>query len=137
MPTLTCQVDIDAPIQEVWTRFTEPDHVTNWYFANDEWHAPSASNDLRVGGEFEIRMEEKDGDAGFDFTGTYTEVKEPNKIAYEITDGRVVDIAFAEKDGVTTVTETFEAEDENSGIQQQEGWQAILDNFKHYCEQGE
>ncbi len=137
MPTHTCQADINAPIQDVWTRFTEPDHVTNWYHANDEWHAPRASNDLRVGGEFEIRMEAKDASTGFDFTGTYTEVDEPNKIAYEIADGRIVDIDFSEEDGVTTVTESFEAEDENSGVQQRDGWQAILDNFKKYCEDGE
>lgn len=134
MPTLTCQVDINAPVNEVWTRFTEPDHVTKWYFASEDWHAPSATNDLRVGGEFTIEMAAKDQSAGFDFKGTYTEVDEPNKIAYELADGRVVDIYFSEEGGVTTVAEHFATEHENAEADQQEGWQSILDSFKKYCE---
>ncbi len=134
MPNLTCQVDINAPIDQVWTRFTEPDHVTKWYFASEDWHAPHASNDLRVGGEFTIEMEAKDQSSSVDFTGTYTEVDEPRKIAYEIADGRTVDITFEEKDGVTTVTESFATEDANSDAHQQKGWQSILESFKRYCE---
>ncbi|WP_343856226.1 hypothetical protein [Fulvivirga kasyanovii] len=32
------------------------------------------------------------------------------------------------------MTETFEAEGENSVEMQRDGWQAILDNFKKYTE---
>ena len=134
MPTLTCTVTIPAPRQTVWERFTAPEHVTQWYFAADTWHAPRATNDLRVGGEFTIRMEERDGPSGFDFTGTYTAVQPPRHLAYALTDGRVVHVDFAEADGATTVTETFDTEDANADEQQRAGWQAILDNFKRYCE---
>ena len=134
MSTLTCKVTVSAPREDVWARFTEPDHVTNWYFADEGWHAPSAQNDLRVGGEFTIRMEERDGDAGFDLTGTYTAVEEPRHIAYALHDDRVVHIDFAEEGGETTVTEVFTTEDATADEDQHAGWQKILDNFKRYCE---
>ena len=135
MPKLTCETTVDAPASEVYAKFTDPAHVTRWYHARDDWHAPSASNDLRVGGEFAIRMEPRDGSAGgFDFTGTYTAVQPERHLAYALADGRVVHIDFAESGGATTVTETFDAEDENAGAEQQQGWQAILDHFKRYCE---
>ena len=63
-------------------------------------------------------------------------VQPERHLAYALADDRVVHIDFAEADGVTTVTEAFDSEDENAGKEQQEGWQAILDNFKKYVEEG-
>ncbi|WP_281347209.1 SRPBCC domain-containing protein [Xanthovirga aplysinae] len=51
-----------------------------------------------------------------------------------IDDGRRVSVKFNEDNGSTKVVETFEIEDENSIEMQQQGWQAILDNFKKYVE---
>jgi hypothetical protein len=39
------------------------------------------------------------------------------------------------KENDTHILTTFDAEDTNSMEQQQEGWQAILNNFKKYAEQ--
>ncbi len=102
--------------------------------AGRHWHTPSATNDLRTGGSFTSRMEAKDGSFGFDFGGTYSEVIDGQKIAYAMSDGRTVEILFQENDGVTTVTETFDAETENSAEMQKAGWQSIIDNFKSYVE---
>ena len=42
---------------------------------------------------------------------------------------------FTSVDGQNTiVTESFEAEETNSTNKQRDGWQAILNNFKKYCE---
>jgi hypothetical protein len=49
-------------------------------------------------------------------------------------DGRKVNVTFEEKDGITYITENFEAETENSVELQQSGWQGILNNFKTYVE---
>ncbi|MTI23515.1 SRPBCC domain-containing protein, partial [Fulvivirga kasyanovii] len=80
------------------------------------------------------RMEAKDGSMGFDFGGVYDEVKTNAKIRYTMDDDRKVSILFKEENGKTRVTETFEAEGENSVEMQRDGWQAILDNFKKYAE---
>lgn len=131
---INVNANIQAPIDVVWDAFTDPDAITSWNAASDTWHCPKAENDLRVGGRFLSRMEARDGSAGFDFTGTYTEVTPHERIAYTIDDGRDVDVRFTAGDVRTEVSVTFEAEDENSIEMQREGWQEILTNFKKYVE---
>lgn len=128
------QTKIKAPEEKVWQYWTEPKHITNWNFASDDWHTPYAENDLKPGGKFLSRMEAKDGSNGFDFAGTYDEVKPYDLITYSLGDQRKVKIEFIPGDGETILTETFDAEESYSVEQQQQGWQAILDNFKRYVE---
>lgn len=131
---ITVAATIFANNQKVWDYYTMPGHITKWNFASDDWHCPSAGNDLRVGGKFNSRMEAKDGSFGFDFEGIYDEVFDNKKISYTMPDDRQVTIVFEEQDGTTKVTTTFDAETENSVELQKNGWQAILDNFKKYVE---
>src|SRR5690606_24405788 len=79
---------ISADTKKVWDYFSKPEHITQWNYAVDDWHWPSAENDLRTGGRFKSRMEAKDGSAGFDFEGVYDEVIDHKKIAYTMPDGR-------------------------------------------------
>lgn len=132
---ITIKASIHAPVSKVWDYFTGPQHVTHWNNASPDWHTPSASNDLRVGGSFVYRMEARDGSFGFDFGGTYTNVKPGEYIAYVMGDGRKVETFFTADGDKTTVTETFDPESQNSIEMQTMGWQAILDNFKKYTEQ--
>jgi uncharacterized protein YndB with AHSA1/START domain len=131
---ITVKTTITAPIEKVWACWTEPKHITEWTFASDDWCSPQAENDLSVGGSFLTRMQAKDGSMGFDFNGVYTEVVENEKISYTLEGGRKVDVAFVQKHGLTTVTESFDPETENPLEMQRAGWQAILDNFKKYVE---
>lgn len=131
---VTVSATINGPLEKTWNYFTEPEHIKNWYFASDDWHAPRATNDVQPGGKFTTRMEAKDGSMGFDFEGTYTEVKKYESIAYDIADGRHVKVLFENTGGQSTVTETFEIENMNPADVQRGGWQAILDNFKKYVE---
>lgn len=131
---VTIETTVDAPVQKVWDAWTEPEHIMQWNAASDDWHTPSATNDLREGGTFTSRMEAKDGSMGFDFGGTYTKVIEHKQIDYTMSDGRTVSVMFDEHDGHTHITETFVAETENSVEMQRAGWQSILDNFKKYTE---
>lgn len=131
---ITINATINAPVQKVWTYYTEPEHVMQWNFASDDWMCPSATNDLRVGGTFTSRMEAKDGSFGFDFSGTYTEVTPNKRITYTMEDGRNVEINFSETNGLTTVTTIFDPETENPEEMQRQGWQAILSNFKKHVE---
>jgi len=131
---ITIEASIHASMEQVWQCWTQPEHITKWNQASDDWHTPHAENDLRVGGKFSSRMESKDGKYGFDFGGVYDAVEPYRRIAYTIGDGRAVHITMEPVDGGTHVVETFEAESENSVELQRQGWQAILDNFKRYVE---
>lgn len=132
--TITVEATVHAPIEKVWQYWTEPRHITQWSNASDEWHAPHAENDLRVGGSFLTRMEAKDGSFGFDFGGVYDEVRTNELISYTMGDGRKVSISFNSQENDTKIIETFEAESSHSIEMQEAGWQAILNNFKKYCE---
>lgn len=121
-------------MSQVWDAWNNPSHITHWAFADDTWEAPSAENDLRIGGKFKTVMAAKDGSASFDFAGTYTNVIEHQLIEYDMTDGRHVKIEFSETPEGVKVVETFDPENENPEDMQRDGWQSILNNFKKYVE---
>lgn len=131
---ITVESTVHAPVETVWKYWTEPTHIKRWNSASDDWHTPFAENDLRPGGKFLTRMEAKDGSFGFDFGGTYDEVKLHEVIAYTMGDRRKVKITFKGKENAAEVIETFDAETENPIEAQRQGWQAILNNFKKYVE---
>ncbi len=131
---ITIRTTVEAPVEKVWEYWTEPNHITKWNAASDDWHTPFAENDLRLGGKFLSRMEAKDGSFGFDFAGTYDEVKTNEVIAYSMEDGRTVSITFKANGDKTEIVETFDPESENPVDMQRQGWQAILDRFKNYVE---
>jgi predicted 3-demethylubiquinone-9 3-methyltransferase (glyoxalase superfamily)/uncharacterized protein YndB with AHSA1/START domain len=134
-PTVvTVQTTVQAPIEKVWEMWTKPEHITNWNFAIDAWHSPKAENDLKVGGQFNYRMEAKDGSMGFDYTGTYTAINAHKSIAFTLDDNRKVQVHFSVVDEGTFVMETFAVEDSNDVEMQKNGWQSILNNFKKYVE---
>jgi uncharacterized protein YndB with AHSA1/START domain len=137
-PQITIETTINAPIEKIWEYWTAPEHITKWCNASDDWHAPHATNDLKIGGTFTTRMEAKDGSAGFDFGGTYTTIEEFKKIEYTMggEDARKVSIEFIPEDGAVKILETFEAENQNPLEMQKAGWQSILDNFKKHVTAG-
>ncbi|MZQ86741.1 polyketide cyclase [Paenibacillus sp. 5J-6] len=132
--TVTVETTVHAPVEQVWEFWTQPEHITQWSFASDDWHAPRAENDLKVGGTFVTRLEAKDGSFGFDLGGVYDEVRTHEFISYTMGDGRKVEISFIRQDNDTKVIESFDAETANPVEMQKAGWQAFLDNFKTYSE---
>ncbi len=131
---ITVSVIVHANLSQTWEAFTSPASIVRWNFASGDWCCPRATNDLRVDGDFNYRMESTDGKAGFDFCGTYTRVLPRNRIEYVLGDGRTVSIEFRDRGQKTEVIETFEAETANPLELQKQGWQAILDNFKKHAE---
>jgi uncharacterized protein YndB with AHSA1/START domain len=122
-----------SPVQ-AWKAFTTPNSIIQWNFASDDWCCPKATIDLREGGSFNYRMESKDGKYGFNFYGIFTKIVPESRIEYSLGDERSVSIVFRESNGKTELTETFDAETENSLELQKNGWQAILENFRKYTE---
>lgn len=132
--SITIKTTVNLPVEIVWKYWTEPEHIKNWNTASNDWHTTKAENDLRVGGSFLSRMEAKDGSIGFDFSGTYDEVKLYKTIEYTLGDNRKVRITFESNDDMSEITETFEAESTNPLDMQKAGWSSILESFKNYAE---
>ena len=131
---ITVETTVAVSPELAWTYWTEPKHITQWNQASDDWHTPSAAQDLRVGGRYSSRMESRDGKYGFDFWGVYDAVEPYHLLASTLGDERKVSVLFEAVSGGTKITETFEAETENAIELQRNGWQAILDSFKRYAE---
>lgn len=131
---ITVEALIRAPIEKVWSSWTDPKHITKWNQASEDWHSPHAENNLRTGGKFKTTMAAKDGSMSFDFEGVYTKVQQHKVIEYAMADGRKVSVVFSQNGNQTKVVETFDPENENPIEMQRGGWQAILDSFKKYTE---
>lgn len=131
---ITVETIIAASIEKVWAFWTMPEHIVKWNNATEDWYTPYAENDLKEGGKFKYTMASKDGTISFDLEGIYTQVIPLSAIKFTLADGRKVNVTFENKEKGVLITEKFEAETENSKELQQQGWQAILDNFKKYTE---
>lgn len=131
---ITVSTTINADINQVWDCWNNPEAIKEWNAASEDWHTTQSMVDLREGGKFSSRMEAKDGSMGFDFTGTYTKVDQPNYIEYVMDDDREVSVTFELTDEGVVVTETFDADDEYEPEFQKQGWQSILDNFAKHVE---
>jgi uncharacterized protein YndB with AHSA1/START domain len=125
---------IEAPLDQVWDKWTQAVHVVNWNFAHESWCCPKAEVDFRVGGGSNYRMEAKDGSMGFDLNATFSAIEEHKQILSVLEDGRNVIVNFNVEGNQTTVVQRFEPEQENPLDMQQGDWQAILNQFKNYCE---
>jgi uncharacterized protein YndB with AHSA1/START domain len=133
---ITVETTVAAPVDRVWRAYTTPEAITQWNAASDEWHTTAAAVDLRPGGAFSSRMEAKDGSAGFDFAGTYTDVVAHERLAYTLGD-RTAEVVFRPVPAGTAVRVTFDADATHPAEQQRQGWQAILDNFTRYVERAD
>ncbi len=131
---ITVHCTVNAPIEKVWDYWTQPKHIVNWSFASDDWEAPSAENDLRVGGKFKTVLAAKDKSTQFDFEGVYTAVQPHALIEYTMADDRHVKVMFSQTPEGVHLIETFDPEQTNPAELQRAGWQAFLDNFKKYTE---
>ena len=129
------EINIAAPLPVVWDAWVNPSHIVNWYYASADWCCPRAELDCMVGGTFSIRMEAKDQSFGFDFNGTFTAVDEEKELHYILEDGRHVALYLNPSDEGTQILWKFQPETQNPEALQQQGWQAILNNFKSYLEQ--
>ncbi|RJT39809.1 SRPBCC domain-containing protein [Rahnella woolbedingensis] len=130
---ITVETHISATPEKAWNAYTTPKDIMKWNTASDDWHTTKATVDLRPGGKFTSRMEAKDGSFGFDFAGVYTRIVPCEVIEYTFGERTGVVKFTADETGVT-VHVTFDAETENPVEQQQQGWQAILNNFARYVE---
>lgn len=141
MQKIQTETVVNKNVEKVWENYTNPESIKGWAFASDDWECPHATNDLKVGGRFLTRMQAKDGTTGFDFSGTYLEVRNLKNIKYAMDKApneekaRECEVIFEDlHDNTTKVVVIFDSENENSVELQRSGWQSILNNFKKFVE---
>lgn len=79
--TLQITRTFPAPRETVFRAWTVPEELTKWW-GPQGYSTPSAQIDLRVGGTYRIAMrKDPDGDV-FYLTGTYREIRPPEKLVY-------------------------------------------------------
>ncbi len=131
---LTVETVTRADRATAWSAYNTPEDIIRWNFASPDWHSPTSRVDLREGGTFSSRMEARDGSTGFDFEGTYTRVVPHELVAYRMDDGREARVRFSDAPDGTRVSVEFDAEGEHPADMQQQGWQAILDNYARHAD---
>ena len=132
---ITLEDDIAASREHAYDAFLAPEGLRQWHRASADWTTPHAEVDPQVGGRFNIGYGDPTGENTFDFTGSYTELDRPNRIAYTIDDGRKVEVELTDAgNGMTHVKWSFEPEGEFPEDMQREGWAGQLTNLKRYLE---
>ena len=134
---ITVQTTINATIENVWRSWTTPDDIMQWNNPSDDWQTLKVENDVKDGGNFLFRMQDKDGSDGFDFCGKYDKVIFDKLIEYTLADGRKTINKFFENENSVTITETFEPEAKTPLDIQRNFCQGVLNNFKKYVENKE
>lgn len=124
--------DIAAPIDGVWRAFNDPHDILQWD-ASADWQTTRATNDLRVGGQLELRIDAKYGGPGLDFAATYMRVEPQRLIEWRVDDGQHVRVEFIETSTGVTVRQTFDADDTASVEDQRRDWQGVLDSFARHA----
>jgi uncharacterized protein YndB with AHSA1/START domain len=131
---ITVSTTVAVPRKEAWHYYTEAEHVINWNFPGENWHCPSANNDLRVGGGFNITMAEKSGQMEVELEGTYDEIETEKFVAYTLDTGRTVRVDFADRGKKTELTVTFDPDPRHGRDHERDQWQSILNNYRTYAE---
>jgi uncharacterized protein YndB with AHSA1/START domain len=134
--TLRLQRTFDAPAEDVFDAWTNPEVLRRWWAADPGWRTPVAEVDLRVGGGYRLSMQAAGG-ALHTVLGEYREISRPQRLVYswawELDDGQAghvstVTVQFLERDGRTTVVlEHSELESPESRDRHGHGWGACLD----------
>jgi uncharacterized protein YndB with AHSA1/START domain len=142
--TLTMERTFAAPAQRVFDAFTSEEVMRRWWHAGHDWETPEARVDLRVGGELRVVMRNPHEDVRYGGGGVYTQVEPPVRLAFTWTwdDDRdqspqLIEIHFAESEGVTTVRFTHSGLwDEEAVASHEDGWGTAFDNLARTVEQG-
>ena len=128
---------IDAPREEVFRAWTEPDQIRQWW-GPGEFTCPEAEVDLRPGGRYRLAMQPTAGEP-FIVGGTYREVEPPVRLVYTwrwesgpAADGSesLVTVDFHAREGKTELILTHTGFPKSHGpAPYQMGWEGGLDKF--------
>lgn len=139
-----------APRELVFSMYTEPEHVQNWWGPND-WKTTVYQMDVRPGGIWHYCMRSEDGQEAWG-KSTYLEVEKPGRLVYDDVfsdeNGNDVEgfpimkitVDFVEEgNGTRIVTRTlFESEEDLKQVMDMgvvEGMTETFDRLEQYLDQ--
>jgi uncharacterized protein YndB with AHSA1/START domain len=127
-----------APIDAVWSAWTDAVQVSQWMAPSDDFGPTEATMDVRVGGRYRIVMRSPDGEM-HRVTGVYEEVVPQRRLVYtwawESTPERVsrVTVDLRPVDGGTELALTHDRfADTDARDKHNHGWQGCLARFTRY-----
>jgi uncharacterized protein YndB with AHSA1/START domain len=105
---LTIERTYEAPINNVWKAWTEPERIKKWW-GPDNVTIPECEVDLKVGGRIYIVMEAGEAMGPYKGTrwpmeGTFTEVEENSRLSYRVKAWTEGQEGTTEIDQVTAIT---------------------------------
>lgn len=131
--TLTVERTIQAPPETVFNAWLDPEMMRRFLMPRETMSVPSASNDPREGGRFDILM--RSDDREFPHWGIYREIRPHDRLVFTwqspfSVEDSTVTLTFAPVDSGTHVTLTqvrfhdAEARDSHAN-----GWTGILESL--------
>jgi uncharacterized protein YndB with AHSA1/START domain len=72
--------ELDADCDSVFSAWTDPSIVAQWFFVGPDWQAEMV-NDLRVGGRYELKMTTSEGQV-HTMHGEYLEIQRPRRLSF-------------------------------------------------------
>jgi uncharacterized protein YndB with AHSA1/START domain len=138
MPTLednklTIRRVIDAPREEVFAAWLDPESIRQWMCPGDVT-STEAQLDPRVGGRFRILMHAPQGD--YDHTGEYTIIDRPSKLVFTwISKGTdhqstLVTVELFDRGGRTELVLTHNRFPRKEAVEQhRRGWGSAVDKL--------
>ena len=138
--TLVIERVFDAPAKLVFTAWSSPEHLVNWFGPTD-FTLPTCEQDFREGGRYRFCMHGPDGSDHWVW-GEYREISEFDRLVFtfdrEGPDGKpwvntVVTLSFEEADGRTKFKlhqARFRTEPDRD--EHNQGWSASLDRLGAY-----
>jgi uncharacterized protein YndB with AHSA1/START domain len=133
--TLHIERTYQAPAQAVFDAWTSAEVIRRWWQAERGWETPEAEVDLRVGGAVRVVMRDPGREVDIGGGGVYTEIESPTRLAFTwLWDGEtrrtLIELDFAETDGVTTVTFNHSGLWDEEAVRRHEyGWSNVLDSL--------
>ncbi len=137
--TLTLEHTFEAPREDVFAAWTDPEVLRRWWAAGPDWDTPVADVDLRVGGRYRLAMHDPASGDVFVVGGEYAEVVPPERLVYTWTwehdsqgsAGSVVTVVFRDEGARTTVQLTHTGFADAAAVARHEhGWQAVMDTLE-------
>jgi uncharacterized protein YndB with AHSA1/START domain len=133
---LRIERSFDAPAEEVFDAWTNPEVMRRWLHCGPDWDTPVARVDLRVGGEVRIVMRQPDGRQS-GAHGEYTVIDRPHRLVMTWTfdehpsNRQLIELIFSESHGLTTVVLTNRhISTDRRRDAQDEGWRGCLDQLE-------
>lgn len=132
---LRLQRTFDAPAEEVFDAWTNPEVLRRWWVADPTWRTSVADVDLRVGGAYRLSMEDPAAGTTHTVVGEYREVSRPERLVYSWSweeDGQAghvstVTVEFVgEGERTTVVLEDTDLPSSESPDGHRKGWEGCL-----------